>query len=405
MYTIKREDCRKYIVHVDDGCVLVLTYKSLTRVINPEVNIELLEGDNIIELPEDGVYQVSIKGQCSNLNETDTRVPLDYTPFRFLYSESNNNAGEIINSVFVNGVQVYDPAVHGVATQGAPNNMLIAVQDWLTNNVNPASIVLLTAPGDDITGFESTFPDTTNYRFSIFGIGVQSFEINIGGTAIQPSRTICYYNASVFTGGPIPGTYNYIVGSTVNGTEVVAPDYYTAAQSEIVGSLIQSELNNIGTQVEINNAFAAIELPNIDDPCPSIDITYVEAELVEESVDVTFYWIEACKLHECVNRRLREWLCCYDPCAEECPLEEQKAKEDLRLFLDLTTHGVYQLIYTYQIGQWHEPPIIGTASYDNVNPIIEIWDEWYKLIEGCGCHPAKPCGCKENTYNDNDCGC
>lgn len=403
-YKINRLGCREYAVTVEDGCILQASYTSLTKE-DVDFEGELSSGTNTLELPYDGIYELSLQGTCSSLDIIQSQIDLNYLGIRLLYLEIQPSITETINGVTIDGVLVYDPIVHGGATLSAPSNMLNAVSTYVSANTTVGNVYFY-APGVPmLTGYENIFPDTTNYRLLLVGDGLGDASIEVSNVSYPVATYLCTYNANVYT-GTLPSGYNYVVSVQVEGEELLAPTYELVNDSTAL-PLITAELQNHGTLVFPNNPgdnFATLELQQ-GEVCPTVQIGFVEGVEQQTTIDVKLYLFEACRLHDCFLARLNEWLCCNDPCDDPCLLPSEDPAHDLDLLSDMTMWGMYLLIQEGKFASLDDIPIVGQVGYDKVVPLKEVWNTWYKLLDGCGCGPVNnDCGCTQTTTT-NDCGC
>lgn len=397
---ITKSGCYDYTFENKTECSQTVTITRLTNGSIPYSAQFVLEpmGTYNIRLPGDGMYSVVGTGGCAILNVTDTVDIVPLVMHIALFDIGVKNVGDAITLVrdTTNAIDVYNSGVDGVSTLGAPANMITALTNYGIGT-GQAYVANMFAPGQVMTGgWNALYADTTGYRLLVGYIGgavVNRWTVD--GVNYSPTVRACAY----FIPTTPPG-YIYATSAIVNGIEQVSiPSYYDLTvqeQFDNYRSLIVGALSNYGTSFNVPgpDELGGIILNEDVTECPDIELTLAQGELIDIEIGwCTTLW-EWCRIWNCLQTKMREWLCCNDPCAPHCP-NPPTGDKWLDDVMRLTVWGIMPLLQEHHMWQFANLHDDQVANLSRLQPTILLWDRWYKLVENCGCPSGKlcaPCG-------------
>ncbi len=399
---ITKSKCYDYTLHNKTECEQTVTVTRLTSGSTPysvQFTIAPLGTYNII-LPADGMYSVTGTGGCQVLTVTDTVDVTALVMHIAVFDIGVKNVGDAITIVrdTVNNITLYDAGVDGASTLGVPANMLTALTNYGVGT-GQAYVANMFAPGNVMTGgWDVLYPDTTGYRLLVGYIGgavVNRWTVD--GVNYSPVVKACAY----FAPSSPPG-YDFVTSVLIDGVEQITPppSYYDLTDNDQFNafrSLVIGSISNAGTPFDVPgpDEIAGIIIP-LNEECPELVFTLAQGTLTDVEIQwCTTLW-EWCRFWNCLQTKMREWLCCYDPCAPRCenpPTGEKWLDEVMRL----TVWGIMPLLQEHHIWQFGNLHDDQAANLARLQPTVLLWDRWYKMIEGCGCPTDKTCGaCGEN---------
>lgn len=403
---IEKDRCYNYRIINKTCCPIVVSVNRINSGSVAFYEEQTLEGKGSISivLPSDGIYVVKGVGPtdgCAILtiveSVTNTADVMQISVFDIGVNDIANAITFVSDSV--QSINAYNSGVDGASTVGTATNMLNALDAYGTAT-GANYIRQFKAPGDAFTGgtgWSDIYASTTGYRLLVGYVGAKMNTFVVNGVTYTPvAHAVAYYLDSVFA--TLPADYDYITQIRVAGNELmVCPEYYEWEVEEELDtalSLAAAEIANYGTTFDVPGPDELIGIILTNATYPTLTITVSTGTIETVNIDFCTTLWEFCKLWDCMQTKIAEWLCCQDPCAPACPNPPSGA-DYLDLMLNLTLYGMFPLLTEHHIWQFGNLSDDEGANLTRLKPTNLLWDRWYKMIEGCGCAPGKNCECGE----------
>lgn len=390
---ITKQSCYDYTLENKSTCSQTVTVTRLTNGSTSYSEVFTLPplGSYSITLPGDGMYSLTgVNPDCMILSVTDTQeMVFDVMQVSVLYLGEDDNSPITRIRDNVQGINAYDAGTDGASTPSSPTNMLNALDAYGTATGKPYWVQLYTA-GNGLAQFAPLYSDTTGYRLVV---GFCGTKIDIA-TVNASDDTPLAHSASYYQSG-LPVGYDFVTDALVGGNDIVntSPAWYDiTVPSELIAlrDATDSALSVYGTPFLPGILeFTAVILPSAS--FPTMQWTLAQGEVVAHPIRWCTTLFEWCKLWNCVQQKMAQWLCCTDPCDTTCSNPPHGA-DWLDMMMSLTVWGMAPLLTEHRIWQFSNMEDDGGSNLARLQPTINLWDRWYKMVQGCGCATTTPCG-------------
>jgi len=390
---ISKTDCYNYILTNKSICTQTVTVQLLTADTVQPITTYTLEPLSTlnITLPSDGIYSIKGVGGCNYLtveDEQEFTFDVMHVAVFDLGLLSGTQSVTFVRDT-VAPVTVYDSGVHGASTLNTPANLLAQLLAYGTATGKPFLYSVL-APTDPIGGgWDELYANIDNWRIIVGYIGTEVNEVTVGGVNYAPAVRACvYYDPGV------PGTYQYVTQTTVNGDALMTPPQYidlaVNEQFDLWRSWVAGEMGAYGNIFDAGgpDEVAAVIL-NEDEECPVLVVTLAEGTEELHPIQWCTTLFEWCALWNCLQKKMAEWLCCNDPCAPKC--NPPHGEEWIDQVMNLTMWGIAPLLTEHHLWQFGKMSDDYGSNLVRLQPTLLLWSRWYKLVQGCGCPQANGC--------------